>query len=178
MTATAQPFITRPAMQYKDSYIAAVYEYIREDSGVFWDPLILHERFDEYLQVLAQAETEPMAGFVPATQFWLIAAGSYVGDLDLRHRLNASLRRFGGHIGYKIRPSQRRRGYGRLLCALGIAEAHRRGIRSILITCDDNNIGSQKIIEANGGVLHDRIDNRRGVLTRRYWVCGTPASGS
>jgi len=44
------------------------------------------------------------------------------------------------------------------------------GITDILITCDDDNIGSQKIIEANNGILQDTIDNERGVLTRRYWI--------
>lgn len=64
----------------------------------------------------------------------------------------------------------RGRGYGALLCKLGIEEARRRGIGDILITCDDDNIGSYKIIEANGGVLLDRVDNGRGVPTRRYWI--------
>ena len=88
----------------------------------------------------------------------------------MRHRLNDSLQRFGGHVGYKIRPSCRRRGYGALICRLGIEQARLLGIGDILITCDDDNIGSARIIEANGGVLQDRIDNDRGVLTRRYWI--------
>ena len=107
---------------------------------------------------------------VPATHFWLIDGQRYLGDLDLRHCLNDSLRRYGGHIGYTIRPSERRKGYGKLVCKLGIQEARKRGIDDILITCDDDNIASCKIIEANGGVLRDKIDNQRGVLTRRYWI--------
>ena len=53
---------------------------------------------------------------------------------------------------------------------LGIEQARRRNISDILITCDDDNIGSCRIIEANGGILQDKIDNGRGVLTRRYWI--------
>ncbi len=160
----------RPQRQYMDSYINAVQEYIAEDRSVSWHPEILRTRFHEYLRVLRQAETDPLAGMAPATHYWLTIAGEYIGDLDLRHHLNASLRRYGGHIGYKIRPSMRRRGYGKLLCKLGIVEARKRGIGDILITCDDDNIGSYRIIEANGGILYDRVDNGRPVLTRRYWI--------
>ena len=108
---------------------------------------------------------------VPASRFWLIGAENrYLGDVDVRHHLNEALGRFGGHIGYKIRPSERRKGYGKLICRLGIEEARKLGIGDILITCDDDNIGSCKIIEANGGQLQDKIDNDRAVLTRRYWI--------
>ena len=167
-------FIVQPTARYKDSYIDAVREYIGEDANFAWKPEILEERFDEYLRVLRQNETEPLAGRVPATQFWLIVDGAaYGGELDLRHYLNSALRRYGGHIGYRIRPSQRRRGYGTLLCRLGLEEARRRGIARALITCDDDNIGSRKIIEANGGRLADKIDNGRAALTRRYWIALT-----
>ncbi|MCY3833678.1 MAG: GNAT family N-acetyltransferase [Chloroflexi bacterium] len=166
-----QPFLTRPQARYKDSFIEAVCEHIREKRAVVWHPEILRTRFQEYLRVIEQMETDPLAGYVPATRFWLVGASDcFIGDVDLRHYLNESLRRFGGHIGYNVRPSLRRRGYGTLICRLGIEEARKRGIGDILITCDDDNIGSAKIIEANGGVLRDRIDNGRGVLTRRYWI--------
>lgn len=165
------PFLARPCWQYQDSYIEAVYEYIEENLELTWHPEILKERFDEFLEVVCHAETEPLAGMAPATQFWMIAPSiGYVGELGLRHHLNDNLRRFGGHIGYTVRPSQRGRGFGKLICKLGIEAARKRGIGDVLITCDDDNLASCKIIEANGGQLVDRIDNGRGALTRRYWV--------
>ena len=161
----------RPQQRFKESYIEGVWEYIRESNSVTWHPEILRQRFDEYLHVLQQAETDPLAGMVPGSRFWLIGADQrYLGDVDLRHHLNEALQRFGGHIGYKIRPSERRKGYGSLICRLGIEEARKLGIGDILITCDDDNIASRRIIEANGGQLQDIIDNGRMVLTRRYWV--------
>ena len=169
--SAAGAFLTLPHADYKDSFIAAASEFIGEGESGWWHPVLLHARFDEYLQTLREKETHPLEGMVPATRYWLITAqGVYAGELDLRHHLQASLRRFGGHIGYKIRPSQRRRGFGRLICKLGIIEARARGISDILITCDEDNIGSRKIIEANGGQLQDIIDAGQGVATRRYWV--------
>ena len=142
--------LVRPSIEYKDSFVKATYEYIQERQGMSWNPKILKDRFPEYIKTLNDQENDPMAGYVPSTQFWLIVDGdTYAGELDIRHYLNDSLRRFGGHIGYKVRPTMRRRGYGKLMCQMGIEEARNMGVKSILITCDDDNIGSQKIIEAN-----------------------------
>lgn len=169
--APKEASLSRPSWRYQSSYISAVYEYIEENRERSWHPDILRDRFDEYLLVVRQAETDPLAGMVPATQYWLILDPiGYIGELALRHRLNESLLGYGGHIGYKIRPSQRSKGFGKLICQFGIEKARQRGIGDILITCDDDNVASGKIIESNGGVLVDRVDNNRGVLTRRYWV--------
>ena len=167
-----------PEAAYKASYIDAAIEYIRAGQRDLWHPDILRANFDEYVQTLRDKESAPLAGMVPATRYWLIIEGGiYAGELDLRHFLNEDLRRFGGHIGYNIRPSLRRRGYGRLICRLGIAAARARGIGDILITCADDNIASRKIIEANGGVLLDKIDAGQPALTRRYWLLAEASPG-
>ena len=169
--SAASARLVLPAAAYKNSYIEAVCEYIRAGHRDLWQPEILRANFDEYLQTLRDKASAPLAGMVPATLHWLIAPGGiYVGELDLRHFLSDDLRRFGGHIGYSIRPSLRRRGYGKLICRLGIEAARARGIGDILITCDDDNIASRKIIEANGGALIDKIDAGQRTLTRRYRV--------
>jgi predicted acetyltransferase len=110
-------------------------------------------------------------GFVPQTVFWLVDGGTYVGRLSLRHRINDDLRRIGGHIGYDIRLSLRRRGYGTRALALGLEEARGVGVSRVLITCDKENIGSRRIIERNGGVLEDEItlSDVDGVKLR-YWI--------
>lgn len=165
------PILARPSSQYKDSFIAAAREFIAEGTWHGWKPSILEAEFDDYITNLLNLESDPPQGFVPQTSYWLIANGSdYAGRVSVRHYLNPSLEKFGGHIGYEIRPSMRRKGYGKLMCRLALVEARKIGIERILITCDDDNIGSQHIIEANGGVLQDKIDNGRSTLTRRYWI--------
>lgn len=162
--------LIRPHHAYKASFIAAEREFEAEGRRPDWNFDVLEEDFDEYIQTLLARETDPLPGFVPETIFWLVDGPLFIGKLGLRHYLNESLMRFGGHIGYEIRPSERKKGYGRLICRLGLAEARRIGIRRALITCDDDNIGSYKIIESNGGQLFDKVDNKRHTLTRRYWV--------
>ena len=80
----------------------------------------------------------------------------------------------GGHIGYGINPKYWKQGYGTLLLRIGLLKA-KEIIKEdkILVTCDDDNIGSAKVIENNGGVLENKIinhDEYGEVLTRRYWI--------
>jgi predicted acetyltransferase len=165
------PFLTRAEMRYKDSYIAAAREFESEKRPLRWKLEMLEEHFDEYLQILHEKEFDPQPGFVPSTEYWLIVEGDYVGTLSLRHHLNERLLEWGGHIGYQIRPSRRRQGYGLLQCQLGLEKAREMGIERALITCDDTNIGSIKIIEACGGVLENKIVTADSPIPkRRYWV--------
>jgi predicted acetyltransferase len=78
----------------------------------------------------------------------------------------------GGHIGYTVRPSDRRKGYGSTLCRLMLEEAWSRlGLRRVLITCDTDNVGSARIIQKNGGVFESEVrSDHSGKRVSRYWV--------
>jgi predicted acetyltransferase len=164
-------------MEYQQSYLAAVHEFLAEGILPAWNPEMIEQHFDEYVQTLLERATDPLPGYVPSTDYWLIAEGVYAGDINLRHYLIPALEKFGGHIGYRIRPSMRRKGYGTIQCRLALEKGWELGLERVLITCDDDNIGSYKIIEANGGVLLDRVDNGRPVLSRRYWVTRPASQG-
>jgi predicted acetyltransferase len=91
--------------------------------------------------------------------------------LSIRHELNEWLRTIGGHIGYDIRPSRRREGLGKRQLALGLAEARALGLERVLLTCDADNVGSRRIIEGNGGVLEDEMeDPATGKVKLRFWI--------
>ena len=97
---------------------------------------------------------------------YLAASDEYVGSLALRHELTEFLLRKGGHVGYSIRPSARRRGHAREALRLALPVAREAlGLDRVLVTCREDNEGSRPAIEANGGVYED---SRNG--TRRYWV--------
>jgi predicted acetyltransferase len=110
-------------------------------------------------------------GHAAVSFFWLVdAADRVVGSARLRHWISEQLFRCGGHIGYDIRPSARRRGYAKRLCAMMLNRARARGIVRALLTCDADNAASRRVIEANGGRLHSRVRNRRGKDHLRFWV--------
>jgi predicted acetyltransferase len=108
---------------------------------------------------------------VPETHYWLVRGSRILGVVRLRHRLTESLAVEGGHIGYDVRPSERRKGYGKRMLAMALEKARQRGIRRALVTCDKDNVASARVIRANGGQLHSEVPSpRSGKLVQRYWI--------
>lgn len=116
-------------------------------------------------------ETTP-AGKVPSTQYLALDENEHlVGMVNLRHCLNDYLLEFGGHIGYSVRPADRKNGYAIQMLKLALDEAKALGIDRVRIACDRYNIASAKTIQANGGVLDgERYDPQDSTLTQRYWI--------
>ena len=113
-----------------------------------------------YLQVLAEhARGENLPpNHVPSTFLFAFAASRIVGRVSIRHELNEFLLRVGGHIGYAVVPEFRRQGYATAMLRLSLQIAHETlGIDRVLVTCDDDNVGSIRTIEKNGGVLENVI---------------------
>jgi predicted acetyltransferase len=93
----------------------------------------------------------------------------FLGRVGIRHRLTPRLRREGGHIGYWIRPTARRQGHATAAFRASLPMAHRLGLDPVLVTTDETNVGSRKIIEAAGGVFE-----RQNGIKRLYWVPTAP----
>lgn len=129
-----------------------------EDPGEF-------ARFTTYLRAEALPESPRPVGWVPYTVMWIVEGEEYLGRISLRHTLNDQLLTWGGHIGYGVRPTARRRGVATAALALMLPVAGGMGIDPVLVTCDVDNEPSRRTIERNGGVYED---TRKGKL--RYWV--------
>ena len=94
-----------------------------------------------------------------------------MGMTNLRHYLNDYLLTYGGHIGYSVRPAERKNGYATQMLRLTLDKARERGIGKVRICCDHYNVASARTIRANGGVLEDELfDSSDGMLTQRYWI--------
>jgi predicted acetyltransferase len=173
------PELVEPTVAVRASFVAAMLEFADEgragdDTAVGRDLADWRERwatdegFAEYVDAVVRDQEEDAPrrpGWVPCTTLWWVEGGEYLGRIAIRHRLNPALREVGGHIGYDVRRSARRRGHATAMLAAALPVAARLGIDPALVTCDDTNIASRKVIEANGGILEDQ----RGVKLR-YWV--------
>ena len=109
-------------------------------------------------------------GFVPSSLYFLIDENKKIyGALHIRHELNDSLLNYGGHIGYGIRPSERKKGYAQKMLSLSLFIVKKLGIKKALVTCDKTNIASSKTIINSGGVLENEVI-KNGEVTQRYWI--------
>lgn len=166
-------FLTLAAEIYKESFLESVTEFHAEGKQLYYELPKIANDFAGFVQSLRDQEDphKLRPGWVPSTEYWLIEGNKFIGRMGLRHELNDSLLKVGGHIGYEIRPSKRRQGYGKEILRLGLAKAQARGLHHVLVTCDEDNIGSKKIIEANGGVLENALVLPDSPVRKlRYWI--------
>jgi predicted acetyltransferase len=130
--------------------------------------------FDRYVEILAEHERGENLppDHVPSTFLFAFAGPTIVGRVSIRHALTPALEHVGGHIGFVVVPAYRRQGHATAMLehALQIAR-DTLGLTRVLVTCDDDNIGSIRAIEKNGGVLENIVIGRDGgTPTRRYWI--------
>ena len=106
-------------------------------------------------------KTDPPEGFVPATMLWAVDGDRWLGRVSVRHELNEHLIRFGGHVGYAVRPSARRRGIATTLLRVGLGMLNEIGVGEALILCAEDNEGSRRVIETVGGELEKIVEGLR-----------------
>jgi len=166
-------FLAEPSVTYRDSFIQSVLEFQAEGRQLHYDLKSIISDFGAFVQKLHDKKdrSKLKPGIVPGSDFWLIDNNEFIGGLALRHELNENLLKMGGHIGYEIRPSKRRQGYGTEILRLGLEKAKKLGLHRVLVTCDKDNIGSKKIIEHNGGIFENAIEIEGDPVKKlRYWI--------
>lgn len=169
-------FLTIPNESYLDQIAAYRQEFL--DAGSSMDgtgPLRRSEDPAAWLDFVLKnmkPETTP-ENLVPATQLLFIRRedNALVGMLQIRHYFNDYLSKFGGHIGYSIRPSERRKGYAKEMLRQALPLCREVGLDRVLITCIDGNLGSEKTILANGGVYESTVhEPDRNIDLKRFWI--------
>ena len=144
---------------YKEDYNGAF--FIKEFNN--YEELI--RRLDNYANCIMDNPN-----YVPYTCYVAVTEnGEIVGVGSLRHELNDYLKQYGGHIGYSVVPSERKKGYGTKILSLLLKEAKNKKINNVLVTCEIDNIGSAKVIENNKGLLENKIEHDNKT-TCRYWI--------
>ena len=108
-------------------------------------------------------------GRVPATFLMAESEGILIGRASIRHELNDFLFNYGGHIGYGVRPKYRRQGFATEILRQSLTYLHGLGVSDVLLTCDEENVGSIRVIESQGGILENTMEFE-GILKRRYWI--------
>ncbi|MBQ7059347.1 MAG: GNAT family N-acetyltransferase [Firmicutes bacterium] len=168
--------LVAPSIEYDEQIQAYRKEFL--DYGGSMDGCGSLRRFDrtqdwlDQIRDLKSAETTP-PNYVPMTQYIYVreSDNKIVGVIQIRHYFNDFLEQYGGHIGYSVCPSERRKGYATQMLSLVLPECKRLGIDHVLICCIQGNEGSRKTILNNGGKYESTVYWKdRDVYLERYWI--------
>lgn len=168
--------LVTPAPEHEAAAFAYLAEFREHHSQVSGSGGL--DRYDDYSQWLAKLEmdrngTRPTPERVPADTYFLVRQADHriVGMVNIRHRLNDFLLREGGHIGYAVRPTERRKGYAVAMLGMALERCRALGLKRVLVTCDKHNIGSARTIQKNGGVLENEVTGSHlADVLQRYWI--------
>jgi predicted acetyltransferase len=154
-------------MEYRQEYIDYGEQHINGSCG-----LIRYSNFDEWLERVAKSQNSETSHFkVPATTYFSVRKEDkkIVGSIVLRHCLTKELEEHGGHIGYGVRPSERKKGYGKQQLLLVLDIAKQMNIPKVMVSCNKANIPSAKTAVSCGGVLV-RECVHEGVEQQIFWI--------
>ena len=174
--------LIQPTVELHEAFLDCAFEFgdghrdgFATDS-ISDDQLKDPDRFADWVATrvsYADEATELPPDRVHDTLSWIVderEPDRILGSISLRHRLNDFLLAVGGHIGYGVRPSARRRGVATAALALALEQAKSLGVQRVLVTCQDGNLASARTIERNGGVLEDVRETPDHGMVRRYWI--------
>jgi predicted acetyltransferase len=164
-----------PDKNYEESYQNLILDFKKDGDSL--TPFTLTEDYTDFESLVKRLKgySEGVgisSTFVKHESFWLIdSQNQIVGTSNLRLELTDSLKRSGGHIGYGVKPSERRKGYATKILEKTLEVAKSYGILEVLLTCDHDNIGSIKTIINNGGKLESQeFLEDKNITINRYWI--------
>lgn len=175
------PQLTEPTTDVHASFLEAMEEFAVEGRGrpedgsniardmrrfgAHWHEPDAFAGYVRHVREMVTEETAASVGSVPTSTFWYVDGTTYLGRIAVRHRLDDFLFERGGHIGYDVRPTARRRGHATAMLRAVLPRARALGLESVLVTCDEDNTASRRVITSCGGKLEDQRGEKL-----RYWI--------
>lgn len=173
----AAPIVLTPMRPGRDAEFAAMLDEFRAagENHVYMGLLAkAWEGYRAFYDLLRRMKRGgyPRRDIMPMDSYFIEEGGRILGELYIRRKLSPRLEQIGGHVGYKVRPSQRNRGVATAALRLALKKLARLGVEQALVTCRDTNAASARVIEKCGGVriedsfVDDRVERRYRVSTR------------
>ena len=173
-------YLEEPSQERKKDILDYLNEFVLYKSDVngagALDKILSGQSFEEALDRCLNMKNEEYAkkyGRCQSKTFLLIRKNDnkLIGMINVRWNLTEEMKRFGGNIGYGIRPTERRKGYNKINLYLGLLEAKKIGLDKVMLDCETSNIASSKTMTSLGGILdRTEIDPYDGILTSVYYI--------
>jgi predicted acetyltransferase len=167
----------RPYNEADETAAVAIHQEMLADDFyflLFWEPTKTWAAFLASVDELRRGNIPPTSPpyRVRSDQLAAVVDGEIVGRVSVRFELNEYLGERGGHVGYGVAPAHRARGYATEILRQALVVLRAEGVKRVLVTCDDNNVASARVIEKNGGVLESLSPPQAGdnKFVRRYWI--------
>ncbi len=161
-----------PTVVKEAEFISMIEEFHAAGEAHFVDEdVLVSQGFKVYISWLERCQLGQLEGLSPWSAYWAFDCqnDNLVGLCSIRHSLSPWMAEYGGHIGYRVRPTMRRQGFGTEILALALQKASQFGINRVLVVCEPTNLASISVIQNNDG-LFERQVSVDGALRNRYWI--------
>lgn len=173
-------YLEEPTIERKKDAIDYISEFLKYESDIngtgLLDKYLKEESYENWLIYLSKVQNKDYAysiNFVPNRTFFLIREkdNKIVGMINIRLELNEKLKNSGGHIGYSIRPTERKKGYNKINLYLGLKKCFEYNIKDAWLDCVVSNLGSVKTIQALGGnLIKEDFSDKYGEVVQMYTI--------
>ncbi len=173
-------YLEEPTIKRKEDAIDYISEFLKYESDIngvgLLDRYLKEESYENWLIYLSKVQNKDYAyliNFVPNKTFFLIRRedNKIVGMINIRLELNEKLKNSGGHIGYSVRPTERRKGYNKINLYLGLKKCYEYNIKDVWLDCVVSNLGSVKTIQALGGkLLKEEFSDKYNEVVQMYTI--------
>lgn len=165
--------LIKPSAEFSEDIMAYRAEFMENGEIIHGGSML--EKYDsagDWLAHLDEFSNNCPEGFVPTDMFLAVNEDNrVVGLIDCRRHIDhPTVGEWGGHIGYSVRKSERRKGYAREMLRQALEIYRGRGADKILVTCQAGNTASERVILANGGAFERETGDGSGHVIKRFWI--------
>lgn len=153
-------YLKFPSINEKNEWIQYIKEYCLDNPKAKPLGCTTELNYEEWIKKISNESLgiNLLVGRVPSTVYFLMNDNKILGHISIRHNINTEfLSKIGGHIGYGIRPSERKKGYATIMLNLALEKCKELGLEEVEITCKEENVASAKTIENNCGKLIEKV---------------------
>ncbi len=169
-------YLEKPSLKRKEEALEYINEFLENKSEIHGVSGLNNymDNYENWLKFIEENWNREVSDtLVPSHTYFFIRKNDnkIIGMIDIRLALNETLRKYGGNIGYSIRPTERRKGYNKINLYMALKVCNENGLEKVMLDCDKTNLGSANTIKSLGGSLtKEEYNNESKTVMQDYWI--------